>query len=65
MPLHLFAVREECRSTMEDPRNLVAIHRELRQGPGRRTREVALNRAFVMLSVGTRQAFVQDVVTTA
>jgi hypothetical protein len=50
---------------MEDPHNLVAIHRELRQGPRRRTREVALNRAIVMFSVGAWQAYVQDVVTTA
>lgn len=50
---------------MEDPQNLVAIHRELRQGPGRRTREVALNRAIVMFSVGAWQAYVQDVVTKA
>jgi hypothetical protein len=65
MPLRLFNVREEFRTAMEDPRNLVGIHRDLRQGPGRRTREVALNRAIVMFSVGAWQAYVQDAVTVS
>lgn len=45
---------------MEDPQNLIDIHKMLRQGRGRRTRELTLNRAVVLFTVAAWQAFVQD-----
>lgn len=50
---------------MADSENLIAIHRELNQGPGRRTREMSLNRAIVVLSVAAWQAYVQDLTAEA
>lgn len=47
---------------MTDSENLVAIHKELNTGAGRRTKEVSLNRAIVVLTVAAWQAFVQDLV---
>lgn len=57
-----FVVLEKFEASMADPRNLVAIHRELERGPGRRTREIALNRAVVVLTVAAWQSLVQDLV---
>jgi hypothetical protein len=60
VPLLLFAARDRFKAAMADPENLVRIHRTLRQGAGRRTREIALDRAIVVFSVAAWQAFVQD-----
>jgi RiboL-PSP-HEPN len=62
MSLYSFLVLEKFETSMADPRNLVAIHRELERGPGRRTREIALNRAVVVLTVAAWQSLVQDLV---
>ena len=51
--------------SMTDSDNLVTIHRELSQGVGRRTREIALNRSIVVLSVAAWQALVQDLTEAA
>lgn len=63
--LMVFVARAEFVQAMRDPNNLVVIHRTLRRGPGKRTREVALNRAIVVLSVAAWQAYVQDVAKAA
>jgi hypothetical protein len=55
----------EFHRAMEDPRNLVEIHRKLNRGPGRRTSEMSLNRAIVVMTVAAWQAFVQDIVKEA
>jgi hypothetical protein len=47
---------------MGDSRNLIAIHKDLNQGRGRRIREVSINRAVVVLTVAAWQAFCQDLV---
>jgi hypothetical protein len=47
---------------MKDSENLLEAHKELRQGEGRRFREVSLNRAIVVLTVAAWQAFIQDLV---
>lgn len=44
---------------MEDPENLVEIHRR-RTGPGRRRQETTLNRAVVVLTVAAWQGYCQD-----
>lgn len=55
----------EFHRAMRDPNNLVAIHRERNPEPGRRTHELSLNRAVVVLTVAAWQAFVQDLVKQA
>jgi hypothetical protein len=65
VPLVVYVAQDEFEQAMRDPNNLVEIHRELKTGPGRRTREVALNRAIVVLSVAAWQAYVQDVAKAA
>lgn len=47
---------------MADSNNLIEIHKDLNQGPGRRIREVSINRAVVVLTVAAWQAFVQDLI---
>lgn len=47
---------------IQDPENLLLIHREINKNPGRRWREPTLNRAIVVLTVAAWQAFVQDLV---
>lgn len=64
-PLLLFAAQREFYRAMSDPLDLIEIHRDLRTGPGRRTREVALNRAIVVLTVAAWQAYVQDAARAA
>ncbi len=49
------------RKSIVHAHNLVAIHKALNQGAGRRHREVSLNRAVVVVSVASWQAFNQDV----
>jgi hypothetical protein len=48
---------------MADSRNLIAIHRDLNQGAGRRVREVSINRAVVVLTVAAWQAYAQDLLS--
>jgi hypothetical protein len=45
---------------MSDPRNLVASHRALNPGVGRRFREMSINRAVIVLTVAAWQSFVED-----
>jgi hypothetical protein len=52
--------QEEFRVAMRDPQNLVAIHRDLNLGRGRRWREMTLNRAVIVLTVAAWQAYVED-----
>jgi hypothetical protein len=52
--------RAEFKRAMTDPDNLRASHRALRRGPGRRFREVSINRAIVVLTVAAWQAYVED-----
>jgi hypothetical protein len=52
----------EFERAMHDSENLLEAHKELRQGEGRRFREMSLNRAVVVLTVAAWQAFVQDLV---
>lgn len=59
------AALDRFETSMTDSDNLVSIHRELGQGVGRRTREIALNRSIVVLSVAAWQAFVQDLTSAA
>jgi hypothetical protein len=55
------AAQWEFERAMTDSDNLVAVHRAT-EGPGRRTREVSINRAIVVLTVAAWQAFVEDLV---
>lgn len=59
------AARAVFENAMTDSRNLLAIHKDLNAGHGRRFREVSLNRAMVVLTVAAWQAFVQDLVREA
>jgi hypothetical protein len=52
-------------ASMSDPESLVAIHRQLNSGRGKRHREVVLNRAIVVLTVAAWQALVQDLAEAA
>ena len=63
--LRLYVVHTDFEAALADPRNISEIHRDLRQGPGRRIREVALNRAMVVLTVAAWQAFLQDAARVA
>lgn len=51
----------EFRRAMDDPNNLIAIHK-LSLGTGRRRREVSLNRAVVVLTVAAWQAYLEALV---
>lgn len=44
----------------KDAQNLLDIHKVLNDGPGRRVKEVSLNRAVVVFTVAAWQAFIQD-----
>jgi hypothetical protein len=59
------AARGKYDTAMTDPTNLVAIHKKLKQGKGKRTEELALNRAIVVLTVAAWQAYVQDITREA
>lgn len=54
------AAAAEFQAAMDDPRNLVEIHKDLNPRRGRRYRETTLNRAMVVLTVAAWQAYVQD-----
>jgi hypothetical protein len=58
----LYNATYEYERAMVDSRNLIAIHKELNQGPGRRVREVSINRGVVVLTVAAWQAYVQDLI---
>jgi hypothetical protein len=60
MSAHTQRALEEFRTAMNDPEHLVAIHRSLNKGPGRRWREMTLNRAVVVLTVAAWQAYIED-----
>jgi hypothetical protein len=53
---------DEFLRALEDPLNLIAVHRAMNRGPGRRVREMSLNRAVVVLTVAAWQAYLQDLV---
>lgn len=54
------AYEETFYTAMEDPRQLVTIHRRLGQGRGRRTLELSLNRSIVVLTVAAWQAYIEE-----
>jgi hypothetical protein len=60
LEFHAATALLEFETAMRDPQHLMEIHQDLNPGPGRRVREIALNRACVVLSVAAWQAFVQD-----
>ncbi|WP_141711791.1 hypothetical protein [Jiangella alba] len=45
--------------------NLIAVHRSTNSGRGRRTKEISLNRAAIVLAVATWQASVEDLTIAA
>lgn len=49
----------EFHRALNDPKQLVIIHRKLQQGRGRRTLELSLNRAIIVLTVAAWQAYVE------
>lgn len=59
--MSLEAAHTKFETAMTDPANLVAIHKKVKTGAGKRVQELALNRAIVVLTVAAWQAYVQDI----
>lgn len=49
------------RRALGDPHQLIEIHRQLKEGTGRRTLELSLNRSVIVLSVAAWQAYIEEV----
>lgn len=62
-----YVIRSETDFTkaLEQPRNLLLIHRELSSGPGRRHREQSLNRGAVVFTVAAWQTLVEQLARAA
>lgn len=63
--MSLMAAHKKFETAMTDPANLVAIHKKVKTGKGKRVEELALNRAIVVLTVAAWQAYVQDITSEA
>lgn len=52
-------------SALDDPRRLVALHRQIQQGRGRRSQELtSLNRAVIVVSIAAWQAYIEALTST-